>query len=184
MSRDFPLIKFPNNPKITLQKKKKKPILRTSRGCKPASLFKLELKVLRTKHSQNILESSQVHPRAYLLLYSASVFLSESIDCDHLSAVVTRTQLRSDNRMSHLYLLGRAQRVHVRNTFPHISTFTMAFSQGHVLIKGLQCLTLSPRTQDFPQKASTPVLRCLSGILYNGFFHKDLPAGMEMITKP
>ena len=91
-------------------------------------------------------------------------FLSGSVGCGYLSAVLIGASLVPGNGMAHLSLPEKALRVLVRNTFSHITTLTIAFSQEH-LVKDLWCLTFSPRTQGFPYLS--PVFQQF----YNRCFH-------------
>ena len=91
-------------------------------------------------------------------------FLSGSVGCGYLSAVLIGASLVPGNGMAHLSLPEKDPRVLVRNTFSHITTRTIAFSQEH-LVKDLWCLTFSPRTQGFPYLS--PVFQQF----YNRCFH-------------
>ena len=111
-------------------------------------------------------------------------FLSGSVGCGYLSAVLIGASLVPGNGMAHLSLPEKDPRVLVRNTFSHITTRTIAFSQEH-LVKDLWCLTFSPRTQGFPYLS--PVFQQF----YNRCFHtqkkkkkKKHQKKQELITKP
>lgn len=91
-------------------------------------------------------------------------FLSGSVGCGYLSAVLIGASLVPGNGMAHLSLPEKDPRILVRNTFSHITTRTIAFSQEH-LVKDLWCLTFSPRTQGFPYLS--PVFQQF----YNRCFH-------------